>query len=207
MPFSELTDEQQAAFRARLALAGIDPDGVVKHVGPDTHSGQLTASADPARSTIPPHTLTVHDVDTLKQLHGNPDEHYESGLMEEHHAIPSPWPQELAGLTRETATGRQRRQVHDAHRVWLYGNSANVQSYKDAINALEYPRQIPVFAAEDLVITAENSPYVIEASESGHIYGTVTIYNGGSIAFQGSVDFSCQQLVQSDASGPTGGDA
>lgn len=207
MPFNELTAEQQAAFRARLALAGIDADRVVKYVGPDTQAGQIMASVDPAQSTIPPHIMTVPDIDTLKRLHGNPDAHYESGLMQGHHKAPAPWPQELAGLTPESATARQKVQVHEAHLVWLYGNSAGVQSYKDAINALEYPRQIPVFAAEDLVVTAANSPYVITPSESGHIYGTVTIYSGGSIAFQGSVDFNCQQLVQSDAPGPSAGDA
>lgn len=201
MPLSDLTDSQRAAFRARLAQAGIEPADVVPLVGPDTHPGQLVASPDPEASTIRPHMLTVEDVDTLKQLAGIPDSHYASGLMEEHHRIPEEWPSERRQLTRAQASAEELAEIHHAHLVWLYGNSSRVDSYRDVINAMDYPKLIPVFAAEELVITAANSPYVITA-ESGHIYGLVSIYAGGSIKFEGNVDFHCQKMVKSDAPGP-----
>ncbi len=205
MPLRDLTDAQQEAFRSRLALAGIDPADVPSLVGPDTHPGQLVASPDPAESTIAPHMMVVPDVESLKALAGMPDSHYESGLMEEHHRIPDEWPRERNDVTAETASAQDLEQIHHAHLVWLYGNSSRVESYREAINAVEYPRSIPVFAAEELVITAANSPYLITA-ESGHVYGLVLIYAGGSINFQGNVDFSCQKMVKSDAPGPpTGG--
>lgn len=203
MPFSDLTDSQQTAFRARLAQAGIDPGDVAAYVGPDTHPGQLRASLDPAESTIRPHLLQVHDVDELKELAGIPDAHYENGLMQEHHRIPEEWPQDRGEVTLQSLTAPERNAIHQAHLVWLYGNSARVATYKDVINATEYPRTIPVFAAEELVITASNSPFVI-TTESGHVYGLVTIYAGGSILFEGNVDFSCQRMVKTDDSGPKG---
>lgn len=205
MAFADLTPEQQQAFHDRLALAGIDPATVAKHVGPSTHAGQLHASSNPDESTIKPHTLRVKDVDTLKSLAGNPDEHYELGLIEEHHEIPEPWPQERSDLRRQDADLADRVRIHQAHIVWMYGNSKHVQSYRDVINSVEYPKEIPVFAAEELVITKDNSPYVISPAESGHIYGEVTIYDGGSIEFQGFVDFNCQKMVKSDLAGPPAG--
>ncbi|MEO7269435.1 MAG: hypothetical protein ABIW49_09565 [Knoellia sp.] len=201
MPLSDLTDSQQAAFRARLAQAGIEPADVVALVGPDTHPGQLIASPDPEVSTIRPHLMTVEDVGKLKELAGIPDSHYTSGLMEEHHRIPDEWPGERSQLTRKEASAEELAEIHHAHLVWLYGNSSRVESYRDVINAMDYPKVIPVFAAEELVITTANSPYVITA-ESGHIYGVVTIYAGGSIKFEGNVDFHCQKMIKSDAPGP-----
>ena len=206
MPLSDLPDEQQAAFRARLAQAGIDPADVVAYVGPDTHPGQLRASAEPGQSTITAHLMEVATVDELKVMTGIPDEHYTSGRMQEHHRIPEPWPSDRMLTSARDATPQQRNEIHHAQLVWLYGNSARVESYRDVINATDYPKTLPVFAAEELVITAENSPYVI-TGDSGHIYGLVTIYAGGSIAFEGNVDFDCQRMVKSDEPGPARGGA
>lgn len=201
MPLSDLTPELQDAFRARLALVGIDPQTVVKRIGPDTHQGPVVLSANPRESAIKPHIVEVQDVDQMKELAGNKDEHYENGLMQEHHTVPEPWPDHLNDLTDATMGPEHRSAVHHAHLVYLYGNSAKVDSYRDIINQTEYPRTVPVFAAEELVVTAANSPYVITC-ESGHVYGIVTIYDGGSIQFEGNVDFSCQKMVQSDLPGP-----
>lgn len=201
MPLSDLTPDQQEAFRARLELVGIDPETVVKRIGPDTHQGPVILSANPAESAIKPHMFEVQDVDQMKELAGNKDEHYENGLMAEHHAVPEPWPDHQNDLTDATMGPEHRNAVHQAHLVYLYGNSTSVASYKDIITRTEYPRMVPVFAAEELVVTAANSPYMITC-ESGHVYGIVTIYDGGSIQFDGDVDFSCQKMVQSDRTGP-----
>lgn len=203
MPLHDLTDEQQAAFRARLAQSGIDPADVLPYVGPDSHPGQLIASPDPAQSTIAPHFMHVTSVGELKRLTGIPDEHYASGYLQEHHETPEEWPADRVLSGRADCSPADLAAIHHAHIVWLYGNSARVSSYEDAINAVEYPRDIPIFAAEELVITAANSPYLITA-ESGHSYGLVTIYAGGSIQFEGNVDFNCQRMVKSDEPGPGG---
>ena len=118
MPLSDLTDSQQAAFRARLAQAGIDPADVVSYVGPDSHPGQLRAAGDPEQSTIRPHLLELANVDELAELTGIPDEHYESGLMEEHHEIPEALPGHRV-LTKDTVSAADRNAVHQAHLVWL----------------------------------------------------------------------------------------
>ena len=86
--------------------------------------------------------------------------------------------------------------------MWLYGNSTSVDWYHDMIDSMEFLHDIPVFAALDVNITAADSQYVIDADDSGHIYGTVTIYAGGSIEFKGNVDLNCQQMIQSDLPGP-----
>jgi hypothetical protein len=202
MPLSDLTPEQQEAFRARLALAGIDPATVVKRIGPDTHQGPVVLSVNPAESAIKPHMLEIRDVDQMKELAGNKDEHYTNGLMEEHHSVPGGWPEAQNAMSDDDMGPEHRDDIHQAHQVYVYGNSARVASYKDIINKLEYPRTVPVFAAEELEITAENSPFLIKPNESGNVYGIVTIYDGGSIQFEGNVDFQCQKLVQSDLAGP-----
>jgi hypothetical protein len=201
MPLSDLTPEQQEGFRARLARAGIDPASVVKRIGPDTHQGPVVLSANPDESAIKPHLLEIRDVDEMKELAGNTDEHYENGLMDEHHVIPDEWPENLNDLDHTSMGPEHRDAVHHAHQVYLYGNSARVASYREIINRTEYPRTVPVFAAEEIVVAASNSPYHIKV-ESGHIYGIVTIYAGGVIAFDGNVEFSCQKMVQSDLPGP-----
>src|SRR5205807_2176408 len=103
-----------------------------------------------------PHMLTIHHVDEMKELAGNKDELYESGLMQEHHEVPDAWPDDQNQLTADMMGPEQRNTVHHAHLVYLYGNSASVNSYMAIINAVEYPRTLPVFAAEDLVITTKN---------------------------------------------------
>lgn len=163
----------------------------------------MIVSADPGDdSAIRPHMMRVANVRDLKAMHGNADEQYEQGLMAEHHEIPDEWPAEKNDLRRQTISPEDRAAVHAAHQVFLYGNSKHVASYEDVINNVEYPKVIPVFAAQSLSITAANSPYVIKPPESGHIFGVVTIYAGGSIALEGTADFHCQKLVQSDAAGP-----
>lgn len=204
MSFSDLSADQQEAFRARLALAGIDPRSVPALIGPDTHAGQLVASMNPRESTFKAHPLVVDDVERLKGLVGVPDADYEAGLMVDHHPVPDPWP-ETRDITREELTREERHQVHQAHLNYLFGNSARVSSYRQMINSVEYPRTIPVYAAQDVVITKENSPFRIADPESGHVYGVVTIYAGGSIQFEGHADFNCQQLVKSDEPGPGAG--
>src|SRR4051794_23923467 len=115
MPLSDLTDEQQAAFRARLAQSGIDPGDVVAYVGPDTHPGQLVASPDPARSTIPPHVMHVANVDELKALTGIPDAHYETGVMEEHHETPEQWPADRVLTGKADCSPADLAAIHHAH--------------------------------------------------------------------------------------------
>lgn len=204
MPFSDLSQEQKDAFYARLDFVGIDPANVVDHIGPDTHQGPVVLSADPSTSAIVPHIRRVETVDEMKAATGNLDEHYDTGLLPVHHAIPEPWPDDRGDVDEDSLNPDDRAAIHHAHQVWLYGDSKSVQSYRDVINALEYPLDVPVFAALELNITAANSPFVIDAQNSGHVYGVVTIYDGGSIEFRGNVDLNCQRMVQSDQTGPVG---
>lgn len=198
MPLSDLTPEQQDAFHARLKELRMDPSKVMKKISPKTHSGPITLSADPAISSIPPHMVTITSLDELKRLAGNPDADYENGIMTAHHAIQEPWPAELNGKTRKELTAEQNRRIHAAYIAYVYGNSKLHASYKTIIEQHYYPQDFAVFAAEDVCIDANNSPFII-STDSAHNYGTVTICEGGSIKFEANAVMNVQVMVKSTA--------
>src|SRR5918999_2944495 len=96
----ELTPEQQQAFDDRLRELGMDPS----HVVPSLRTGDTPAPTSlptppEQESEIPPHPLTIDNVDDLKRLAGVPDEEYDSGNLEHHHDELQDWPQEKNELT------------------------------------------------------------------------------------------------------------
>jgi hypothetical protein len=196
MPLSDLTPEQQQAFKDRLKELRIDPSKVVPKIAPSTHPGPVTLSANPARSTIAPHMVTVTSLDEVKRLAGNPDADFESGLMAEHHDVQPPWPAELNGKASSELTAEQNRQITAAEIAYIYGNSKHHASYKAIIEQHKYPADFAVFAAEDVCIDASNSPFII-GSDSAHNYGTMTICEGGTLKFEANAVLTIQKLIRS----------
>jgi len=198
MPLSDLSDEQQQAFYDRLKELRMDPSKVIPKITPETHQGPIVLSADPEKSSVPPHLVTVASLDEVKRLAGNADEDYESGLLSAHHEIQPEWPAEKNDKDPSELEASENRRINAAEMAYIYGHSKHHQSYKTIIERHKYPATFAVFAAEDLCIDASNSPYVVTA-ESAHNYGTVTICEGGSIQFEANAVWTVQKMVKSSA--------
>lgn len=198
MPLSDLSDEQQQAFYDRLKELRMDPSKVIPKITPETHPGPVTLSADPEKSTIPPHIVTVNSLDEVKRIAGNADEDYECGRLTAHHEVQPEWPQEKNDKDPAELDPSENRRINAAEMAYIYGHSKHHQSYKTIIERHKYPAKFAVFAAEDLCIDSRNSPFVV-TSESAHNYGTVTICEGGSIAFEANAVWTVQNMVKSSA--------
>jgi len=198
MPLSDLTPAQQRAFNDRLKELRMDPSKVLKKITPETHSGPVVLSADESVSSVPPHIVTVTSLDEIKRIAGNPDEHYHSGLMAEHHEALPPWPAAKNNHDPSQLSAEENNRINAAEMAYIYGNSANYSSYKAIIEKHKYPAKFAVFAVEDVCIDSRNSPYIIKA-DSAHNYGTITICQGGSIQFEANAVVTVQKMVKSTA--------
>lgn len=198
MPLSDLTQEQQDAFHQRLKELRIDPSQVVPKITPATHPGPVTLSADPAKSTIPPHIVTLTSIDEVKRLAGNADADFESGAMARHHEPLPEWPAELNGRAPSELAAEHNRRIGAAEIGYIYGYSKDFESYKTIIEQHKFPVDFAVFAAEDVCIDATNSPFII-GSDSGHNYGTMTICEGGYLKFEANATLTVQKMVRSSA--------
>ena len=198
MPLSDLTPEQQQAFHDRLKELRMDPSKVLKEITPQTHKGPLVLSADPKKSSVPPHIVTVASLDEVKRLAGNPDEDYENGIMEHHHEALPEWSAEMNDKDPSELKAEENRRIEAAEHGYLYGHSKRFASYKPIIEKHKYPAQFAVFAAEDVCVDASNSPFLIKA-ESGHNYGTFTVCEGGSIQFEANAVITVQKFINSTA--------
>jgi hypothetical protein len=197
MPLSDLSPQQQQAFADGLKELGMDPSQVIPAINSKTHPGPVTLSPDPSESTIKPIMVTIKNVDEAKRLAGNKDSDYTNGLMEEHHAPLPAWPQHKNTLDAVQLSADENNLIKKAHTAYIYGNSANVHSYKDIIDKHNYPAQVACFAVEDICVDSTNSPFKI--GPAGLTCGTLTICEGGSIQFTGNATVNCQKMVKSDA--------
>jgi len=198
MPLSDLSQQQQDAFHERLKELRMDPSKVLKKISPETHQGPVIFSADPARSSVEPHIITLTSIDEVKRLAGNADSDFETGLLEKHHSELPEWPSELNGRATSELGAEHNRRIGAAEIGYIYGYSKDYASYKHVIDQHKFPADFAVFAAEDVCIDASNSPFLIEAN-SGHNYGTMTICEGGYIQFEGNATLTVQKMVRSSA--------
>lgn len=198
MSLSALSAEQQQAFYDRLKEFEMDPSAVIQHVDSSTHPGPITFSANPALSTFPPHIVTLTSVDDAKRLAGNPDEHYENGVMMEHHETLPEWPAHKTALEAHELSPEEKQLINKAHVAYIYGNSKKVQSYKDVIEKHNYPVEVAAVAIESLCLDATNSPFQVK-SDAGLNIGTLTICQGGSINFEANSHVTIQVMHKSDA--------
>lgn len=197
MPLSDLPADQRQAFHDRLKELRISPEQVVPSISPKTHPGPVILSIDPGLSSIPPTVVTVSSLDEVKRIAGNPDEHYESGRLQEHHAILPEWPAHKNDKSPEELEPHENQQIIAAEMAYLYGNSKHHSSYKTIIEKHKYPAKFAVFAVEDVCVDKDH-PLIIK-SEGAYNFGTVTICEGGSIYFEANATMTVQQMVKSTA--------
>lgn len=197
MPLSDLTPEQQQAFHDRLKELGMDRSQVVAEISPRTHQGPVYLSPDPEVTAVKPHILTLSSIAEVKRLAGNADADFESGLLEYHHPEFPEWPVERNGLNPQDLTPEENRRIVNAEIAYVYGHSGRVASYRNIIDRHKFPAKFAAFAVEDICLDASNSPLVITA-ESLHVFGTVTICQGGSIRFEANATVTVQRMVKSD---------
>lgn len=198
MPLSDLTNEQQQAFHDRLKELRMHPSQVIPKITPETHQGPIILHANPKLSSVVPHIVVVSSLDEVKHLAGNPDEHFENGLMLEHHEVQPEWPADKNDRDPAELLAEDNNRINAAEMAYIYGYSKRHESYKAIIERHKYPATFAVFAAEDVCLDATNSPLIIQ-SESAHNYGTVTICEGGSIQFETNAVMTVQKMVKSTA--------
>jgi hypothetical protein len=193
MAFTDLSSEQRQAFEKALKEYRVHPDNVIRSISPQTHSGPIVTSVDPKASTLLPTLVTVSSLDEVKRLAGNADADYSNGLMQENHEELDEWPAELNAMAEADLTAEQRTVIEKAEMGYIYGNSRKFQSYKHIIEKTKYPATFAIFAVEDLCLDASNSPYVVK-SDSAHVFGTVTLCEGGSFKFEAGAVVTCQKM-------------
>ena len=198
MAFSDLSSEQQKAFQVRLDEMGLSADDVAPRIGPDVSTGPTILSADPKESAIAPNVFTFENLAQMKQLIGNPDSDYESGIMDLHHETVPDWPKDDNALAEEQLIPDQRKLIDYALNAYLFGYSKNYESYRAIIEKTMFPMRFLVFAAEDVCLDATNSPLVIKKG-SGLNFGTLTICEGGSISFEEDAVVTVQKMTKTDA--------
>ncbi|MEO9903659.1 hypothetical protein [Nisaea sp.] len=199
LSLSNLTSEQQEAFYVRLKQLQIDPSKVVAEISPATHQGPVIISSDPERSTIPTHNLTILNVDEIKWLAGNADECFTSGKMSEHHDLPAIDPSEIEKADPGALGAEQNRTLDMAMRAYIYGNSARVLHWKNAIEKHRFPTTFTVYAVQNICINASNSPLLIESVSGGNI-GTLKVCEGGWIKATANGNLTVQKMIRCDGS-------
>lgn len=199
MSLESLSPEQQEAFKDRLKELRMDPAKVLSEISPDTHQGPIVLSIDPDRSHVPPHHVTVDSIDEVKRIAGNPDADFESGKMQEHHQIPPDCPSEILAADPGTLNADQNAMVDLAERAYIYGNSARVTSWREAIDRHRFPVTFAVFAAESVCLDSSNSPLIID-SHSAHNFGTLKVCKGGWIQVAENGTMTIQNFVRCEGS-------
>lgn len=198
MPLSDLSDEQQAAFKARLKEMNLTEADVVPRLGPDTQKGPTILSADPRESAVRPHMFTFNDLDQMKALVGNPDSDYETGFMDLHHELVNHWPQDRNGDCEDDLTPADNQRIDHAYKAYLFSHSKYFASYKAIVEKIHFPAKFVVFAVVDVCLDSTNSPLVVK-NGSGVNFGTITICEGGWIDFQADAVVTIQKMVKTDA--------
>jgi hypothetical protein len=191
----ELTPEQQQAFDDRLRELGMDPSHVVPSLRTGDTPGPTYLSNHPEReSEIPPHPVTIDNVDDLKRLAGVPDEEYDEGRLLHHHDELDPWPQDKNEHAPEDLAPHENQQVRDALTAHVYGHSDRVTSYKAVLNNQFFPMEAVAFAVLDVTVDPDH-PLVLTGNNQAYNFGTVTIKSGGQIIFDSDATMTCQSMV------------
>lgn len=189
--FNDLTDEQKHNYGKTLRKFGIDRGSVPKQVTIDgsTTNVQLNVT-----------TVTVRDLQHLKELVGVPDTRY---TKEKHSDSFITYPEAMkadrarlllkakdADSLHATLEPEERQAIDDASRAYVLGDSRKVpKELVELSNTVNFPLELQVKAADDLRITGK---YVISAPPTTQklVHGTITIVKpDGQIVAEG-VDLS-----------------
>jgi hypothetical protein len=209
--FKDLSGDQQAKFAAKLKQLGIDPGTVPKTVSTATSNGGVCCGHPAGSSEFPPATvLKVGSVAALQALGGVKDNEYQSGAASDAFVKYPPSLQQVGAPTLQSCQGDvcklkdsmtldQHSAVSQAMHAYLLGDSSKVQDYEEHINAIHFPMQVAVHAAQDLVISA-NKPLIIDnpdGSPTSIVAGTVTVQPGGYILVKTPLNMDAQLFTVS----------
>lgn len=207
--FKDLSSDQQARFHAKCQQFGIDPASVPQQMSTENDAQGVVLGHPAVNAALPPaRTITVNSIAELSQYGGCSDEEYTSGRASDAFVR---YPQPLSALSapglaecdgdvcklKDSLTLEQHEAVSQAMHAYVMGNSSKVQEYEEHINALHFPMQMAVYAAQDLVITADN-PLVVDnpnGSPTTLIYGTVTVEQGGYIQVRSPLSLDAQAFT------------
>ena len=153
-------------------------------------------------SSFEPVYVTINNIDEATELGGFPDSDFEEGkLGNDLLPIPQHFSTEVTPHPQPFS-----RQICDALRAYIYGNSRFVSSYKDVLNTLRFPMKLAVYEAEDVTVT-KGKPLIIKDDGHGEPFGVVfkkiTVEPGGQIIWQGAQgSLVAKELIYQQ---PTGG--
>ncbi|ACV62204.1 conserved hypothetical protein [Desulfofarcimen acetoxidans DSM 771] len=147
------------------------------------------------------HLVTIKDVDSYKWLMGINDEHYESGRMEDPHAYPVPWPARKNSIFLGELGTKDKQDLQQAFKNYVYGNSQKTQSYRDLINRAYFPMEMSVAVGGSITVT-KVKPLIINENVPVFLsYDQITFEPGGYIANYSNTTIKAENTVV-QGSGP-----
>ncbi len=191
--FAALTDDMRAKFHDTQSRLGLRSDqlaheGVLRAAD---FGGKLVLSGDATESHVPPTVVPVATMAELNTFAGVPDEHYASGRFSDKHiAYPeAPAPERVsalaapAGAPDDPLTPDELDALLKASRLYLTGDSAQLEAFEPLLNRHMMPGTVAVFAGESIVV-GPGETVTIKPGKAAAValnYGTITIHDGGQL--------------------------
>ncbi|PLY42104.1 hypothetical protein CSZ94_12035 [Janthinobacterium sp. ROICE36] len=207
--FNDLSSDQKAKFEAKCRSFGIDPATVPKTLTTENGGKGVVLGHPAANAAIAPaKIINVANIQELSKYGGCQDEEYIQGRASDAFVR---YPQPLATLSapsltecggdvcklKDSMTLEHHEAVNQAMHAYMMGNSSKVKDYEEHINAIHFPMQMAVYAAEDKIIT-NNNPLIIDTKNGGPttlVYGTVTVEEGGYILVKTPLSLDAQAFT------------
>lgn len=191
---NELTPELKKKFLDSLEKHGILASKVPENVVTDGPQSYLSDRPG-VKSIIPAAKVAIHSLDDLKSLAGNKDEDYENGLLKAHlHENLPAWPTEKNKHAPEHLSIEENESIVKAFKTFVYGHSAQVDSYKDIIHNHFFPLTLASYAAQNLTVQA-GQVLNVDGSMAVATFGTVTVEKGGRINYEVNASWTVQSMV------------
>ena len=207
--FKDLSSGKQQNFADKCRKFGIDPGGVPKLVSTSDMKDGAACGHPAGNSAFPPaKVMTINSIQEMKSLGGCDDQEYLQGRASDAciaypgslASLAAPTLQSCDGdvcILKDAMTLDHHDAVAKAMNAYMMGNSTKVSDYESHINAIHFPMQMAVHAAEDIVIT-KDKPLIVNnptGAPTTLIFGTVTVEPGGYILAQTVLNLSSQTFT------------
>lgn len=193
---------QQAQIRDRyVGELGLDESIIHQetlHTNATKGPTYLTTHPD-YQSTLAARKVMVHTLEQLKTLAGFADEHYEQGLLEEHHQPLDEWPAEQNGWGPDEITYLHRSLLCKASKAYVYGCSKRVQSYREILQKFFFPMEIAVFVGTDLHVYPGSPLIVLPETPDQPVgigFDTIVLHPGAQVINMANSKWAVNRLVQ-----------
>jgi len=145
--------------------------------------------------------VRIKDLDEVKELFGYPDEMVRSSKIakvSEH--LKKPWSgakvNKMSELSKE-----DREKLTSAAKNYVFGDSAHVASYKEAIEKLLGPFDFAAYNADNIVVDKDH-PWIIQGPNPVIInVGSITIIEGGQIKVETIARINAESLIKEETQG------